>query len=295
MSSPAPKPPDAGPFRLSVLIPAHNEAALIERLLKGILDDPEAAELEIAVIPNGCSDETAARAAAVDPRIKVSSLTQGSKIAALRHGDSMLVTFPRVYLDADVQIATRTLLELGNELSKEGGPMVASPRLVVNTRGASWAARQYFRVWALTDYRKHGHIGSGVYALSESGRARFRDWPDVIADDRFVQQLFLPSERLTLPDHTFTVQSPRTLRAQIRRMSRIIRGNRELPAELEVAARAPSTRHLALLARAARRPSLWAALPVYVTAGVVATVLARRESAKGAPVEWHQDETTRHA
>lgn len=284
-----------GTSRVSVLIPAHNEGALIERLLRDILDDPRASALEIAVVPNGCTDDTAARAAAAGPRVVVSSLAQGSKIAALREGDSLLTTFPRVYLDADVQISTGTLLALGDALSREGGPMVASPRLVVDTRGASWAARQYFRVWALTDYRLHGHIGSGVYALSESGRARFGEWPDVIADDRFVQQLFLPSERLTLPDHSFTVRSPRTLRAQIRRMSRIIRGNRELPAELEVAGRDPSTRHVSLLSRVARRPGLWAALPVYLMARVVATGLAWRESTRGTPVDWHQDETTRHA
>jgi glycosyltransferase involved in cell wall biosynthesis len=279
--------------RLSVVIPAHDEAPIIERLLHGLVSGPQSDDLEIIVVPNGCTDDTAERAAAVGPGIKVSSIAQGSKIAALREGDRVATTFPRAYVDADVMVDAQTLLALADPLSHPGGPLVATPSLVVDTAGASWPVRQYFRVWELTEYRQHGHIGSGIYALAAAGRARFAEWPDVIADDRFIQQLFLPSERLSLPSLTFTLQSPRTLRAQVRRRARVERGNRELPAELQIARVPTNTRYLALARRVLERPSLWPAAVVYAIATTASSLQARWESTARRPVKWHRDETTR--
>jgi glycosyltransferase involved in cell wall biosynthesis len=279
--------------RLSVVIPAHDEAPIIERLLHGLVSGPESDDMEIIVVPNGCTDDTAERAAAVDPGIVVSSITQGSKIAALREGDRIASAFPRVYVDADVMVDTQTLLALADALSRPGGPLVASPSLVVDTAGASWPVRQYFRVWELTQYRQHGHIGSGIYALAGAGRARFAEWPDLIADDRFIQQLFLPSERLIIPDLTFTVQCPRTLRAQVRRRARVARGNRQLPAELQLAGVSTRRRHLALACQVLGRLSLWPAAVVYTVATTASILQARWESTAHRQVNWHRDDTTR--
>jgi glycosyltransferase involved in cell wall biosynthesis len=279
--------------RLSVVIPAHDEAPIIERLLHGLLSAPESDDLEIIVVPNGCTDDTAERAAAVDPGIVISSIAQASKIAALREGDRVATTFPRAYVDADVMVNAQTLLALADALSRPGGPLVASPSLVVDTAGATWPVRQYFRVWELTEYRQYDHIGSGIYALASAGRARFAEWPDVTADDRFIQQLFLPSERLGLSGLTFTVQSPRTLRAQVRRRARIARGNRELPAQLEKASAPTRSRYLALASQVLARPSLWPAAVVYAVATTASRLQARWESTAHRQVNWHRDDTTR--
>ncbi len=277
---------------LSVVIPAHDESAVIARLLGALASASGASQLEIVVVPNGCTDDTAERAAAF-PGVRVSPIEVGSKIAALREADRVATVFPRAYVDADVDVSFDTLLALAEALSRPAGPLVASPRLVVDTTGASWPARQFYKVWELTEYRQKDHIGSGLYALSEQGRARFGDWPDVIADDRFIQQLFLPSERLSLPHHTFTVRSPRTLRAQIHRATRINRGNRELPATLQNAPAPEAGRHAELLKRVLRRPALWPAFPIYLAGSLIASFRARRELARGQAADWHRDDTTR--
>lgn len=277
---------------MSVVIPAHNESGVIARLLRTLTGSPDAARLEIVVVPNGCDDDTAERAAGF-PAVAVSSIAEGSKIAALREADRVATVFPRAYVDADVEVDVATLLALAEALAAPGGPLVASPSLVVDTTGASWPVRQFYKVWELTEYRQSGHIGSGIYALSEQGRQRFGDWPRVIADDRFVQQLFLPSERLSLPGHTFTVRSPRTLRAQIKRATRINRGNRELPAQLQNAPEPTAGRHAALARRVLRRPDLWLAFPIYLAASLLASRRARREISRGAAADWHRDDTTR--
>ncbi len=279
---------------LSIVIPAHDEANVITTLLSGILADPRSSEIEIIVVANGCTDDTAVRAGTF-PDVTVSSITQSSKIAALREGDRLATCFPRAYVDADVQVSTDTLLALATELRTAGGPLVAAPTLVVDTSSASWPTRQFYKVWELTDYRQHDHIGSGIYALSAEGRARFGDWPAVTADDRFIQQLFDPSERRSLTNHSFTVQSPRSLHAQINRATRIIRGNRELPNNLQKAAQPRATRHLALAGRVIRRPRLWLAAAIYVAATGAAALRAAREMRRGGQPEWHRDHTTRTA
>lgn len=282
--------------RMSVVIPAHNEATVIERLLTTLVSHPRAAELEFVVVTNGCTDDTAARARAVDERIRVIELTEASKIAALTAGDEAAVAFPRAYVDADVDVDTPTLLALADVLARPDGPMVASPRLIVDSAQSSWAVRQHFRVWALSDYRTSGHIGSGIYALSEQGRQRFDAWPQIIADDRFVQQLFRPHERHTLDTHSFTVRSPRTLSALIRRSTRIARGNLELPASSPaVATPSGAGRHLRLIGRVVRRPSLWLALGVYSVTSSLPPLLARRDIARRQARDWHRDDTTRVA
>ncbi|MGB4779620.1 glycosyltransferase [Microbacterium sp.] len=277
--------------RLSVVIPAHNEAAVIDRLLATVTADPRADQFEIVVVANGCSDDTAARARAHDG-VQVVEIAAASKIAALNAADAAASAFPRAYVDADVMIDADALFALADVLSTDGVE-IASPRLVVDTSAASWAVRQHYRIWELSDYRRSGHIGSGVYALSQAGRARFAEWPDVIADDRFVQQLFLPAERATLDDHAFTVRSARDMRSHINRSVRIARGNQELPSSMQNAS-APSTASRGgLVARVARRPSLWLPFAVYCVSWTAPNLLARRAIKQSKERTWNRDQTSR--
>src|SRR3954470_21776937 len=94
--------------RASVVIPAHNEAALIGDCLRVLLEDADAGEFEVVVVCNGCTDDTAGIAAdfAGSTVIEVDA---ASKIAALNTGDEVATTFPRIYLDADVAIVLASI------------------------------------------------------------------------------------------------------------------------------------------------------------------------------------------
>jgi glycosyltransferase involved in cell wall biosynthesis len=279
---------------MSVVIPAHDEASVIGRLLEALTTDPRGHELELVVVANGCTDATARVAASYGATVTVVVIDEASKIAALEAGDQAATVFPRAYVDADVVLGVEALLALADELERPGGALVASPRLEVDTVGAAWAVRQHYRVWELTDYRRTGHIGSGVYALSADGRRRFGRWPRVIADDRFVQQLFHPRQRRTLDEHAFTVRSARTLRAHLRRSTRIARGNLELPGELQHAA-APlgGARAANLVRRVLVRPDLWSAFAVYAITSTLPRLTARRQVAERTEPLWARDDTTR--
>ena len=44
-----------------------------------------------------------------------------------------------------------------------------------------------------------GVPGFGVFAMNRAGRARWADWPDIIADDTYARWNFTPEERLSVP------------------------------------------------------------------------------------------------
>lgn len=270
---------------LSVVIPAHDEARVLPRLLAQLADD----RLEIVVVANGCQDATAEIARAAGTRVV--ELAEGSKVAALNAGDEAASVFPRAYVDADVEISAEALLALGARLSR-GPELVASPRLRLDLDEVSRPVRAYYAVWELSAFRRRGHIGSGVYALSQEGRARFGQFPQVIGDDRFVQGLFAPAERATV-DAEFVVRPPRTLRALLGRGSRVAAGNRELQ-RAGLAGHAPSRGRSVreLVGEVASRPTLWGPFLVYAAVQVRTAMLAERK-VRAADRVWDRDETSR--
>ena len=52
-----------------VIIPAHNEAAVIARCLDTLLEPPRPDRLDVVVVANGCTDDTADRARAFGPPV----------------------------------------------------------------------------------------------------------------------------------------------------------------------------------------------------------------------------------
>lgn len=276
---------------MSVVIPAHDEERVIGRLLRGLA--PAADEIDVVVVANGCGDRTAAVARGVDPRIRVVEIAEASKAAALDAGDRAATCFPRAYVDADIEVSAGTLLSLADLLDR-GPALVASPEPVLELDGVSGPVAAYYAIWQLSAFRQDGHIGSGVYALSRAGRDRFRHFPRLIGDDRFVQGLFSPRERATVGDRVFTVHPPRTLRALVRRGARIAAGNRQLRAA-GLAGYEPSRAESfgSLLRRVASRPNLWPAFLLYCAVQIRTGQLAEGRLAGEEPQLWTRDETSR--
>jgi glycosyltransferase involved in cell wall biosynthesis len=271
---------------LSVIIPAHDEEQVLPRLLARLADR----RLEVIVVANGCRDATAdvARAAGV----RVVELGEGSKVAALNAGDAAASVFPRAYVDADIEVDAAALLAVADRL-RRGPALVASPRLRLDLSDATWPVRAYYAVWELSSFRRRGHIGSGIYALSAEGRGRFGEFPTVVGDDRFVQGQFTPAERATVDEAEFVVRPPRTVAALLVRGARIAAGNRELQ-RLGLAGHAPTrgTSFRELLATVAPRPGLWGPFVVYVVIQLRTAALADRKLRADDRV-WDRDETSR--
>lgn len=190
---------------VSVLIPAHNEADWLPACLDALCAaDPVAGPVEVIVVANGCTDDTAElarkKATAFEARgwaLRVLEMAQGSKLGALNAGEAAARGGVLVYLDADVLISPPLLAQLAEALV-EGAPRYASGMPQVTTSG-DWVTRHYTRFWQTTGFMTHGVPGFGVFAMNRAGRARWGEWPDIISDDTFARLNFRPEERIAVP------------------------------------------------------------------------------------------------
>jgi glycosyltransferase involved in cell wall biosynthesis len=259
----------------SVILPAHNEADNIVATLEALTADAGPGELEIVVVCNGCTDDTAEVAATV-PGVRVEQIETPSKLAALRTGDRVATVFPRIYLDADIRLPTATVRALAEALSDDAALVAGVPgRMDLSDSGRLVSLFYEFRD-RLPVYAAGG-IGAGVYALSRTGRARFDDWPDLRSgDDQFIRRLFAPHERATLPDHATLIEPPPDLRSVIRRGVRTRKGNTRLSAG--AAGRdlpPPPPGRLTALREAARTPRGIASACVFIAVTVIVRVRVR--------------------
>lgn len=279
----------------SIVIPAHNETSVIMRCLEPILAAGRNQAFEITVVSNGSTDTTATVASEMLRNYdsgSVFEITEASKSAALRVGDSVSQTYPRIYLDADVHVSADVLLCLAQLLLAVPEPAVAAPRLRIDTTGCSWPLLAYHRVWMTLPYVADGIVGSGLYALNAAGGERKGQFPDVISDDAYVRGLFTRQERHTSAGE-FTIFAPRTLRALIKRRARVAVGNSEVE---NLVHGAGSDTTCASLVRAVRCGHVTLAeVAVYGAITSAALTVARLRRWRGTDRQWSTDVTSRGA
>jgi hypothetical protein len=174
----------------------------------------------------------------------------------------------------------------------EAQALIASPRPVMDFEGCSWAVRAYYAVWLALPYVRNGLMGTGVYALSEKGRQRFAEFPQVIADDGYVRALFSPSERLLVTDCHALVRAPRDLANLIKIKTRSRLGVYELQMKFPELAQkvAPGSGGLPFIAR---RPSLWGAAMVYLGVNLYTRWRAKRMARERGFDIWERDDSRR--
>ena len=279
---------------ISVIVPAHNEASVIGRCLRSMLEGAEPGELEILVVCNGCTDETAAIAGSFGPPVRVLESPTASKNAALNLGHERATAYPRFFVDADIELPLESIRRVADVL-RSGQIHGAAPRIRVDLREASWPVRAYYDIWLRTPYVREGMLGSGVYAISEEGGRRFDRFPDIIADDGFARLLFTPEERCSVDHAHFVMTPPRTLRSLIHINVRRRVGLFEM-AEIHPETTRNEARHQRrAIFRLASDPGRWPGLIVYLYAKAACMLIYRWKAARGRQKEWNRDETSRAA
>ncbi len=276
---------------ISIIIPAHNESGVIERTLKAMTTDAAANEFEIIVVCNGCSDDTAALARRFTPIVKVIETPVAGKAHALNLGDSAATGFPRIYADADVVILTDAIRTLAQRL-QQGDLLAVAPTPDFDLARCSWAVRAVYQIRALLPSSRDGIGGSGVYALLEEGRARFREFPALTADDGYVRIQFAERERQMLPDVRSQVFPPRTLKDLIATKTRAHYGTLELAAAFPQLWQSRYQRNHDSLAKLFRYPWLWPQLSIYCFVTLIAKHRARKRM-RNRIVKWERDQTSR--
>jgi glycosyltransferase involved in cell wall biosynthesis len=274
---------------VSVVIPAHNEEAVIARCLTTLTAGALPSEVAVVVVCNGCEDRTASIARTSYPEATVVELAVASKSAALNAGDEHASRFPRIYLDADIELPIAALRETARALT-DPGTLCAAPTPEFEMDGRPALIRHYYDVWKQLPYLSDDMVGTGVYGLSERGRARFDAFPDLTADDQFVLQQFDRSERRALRGQHFVVHTPTTLRGLLAIRRRAYRGVTELGGS-GLARHEPATGSGRQLLALAREPRNVPAVATYVAISLYAKASARL----GRGPRWERDESARRA
>ena len=274
---------------MSVVVPAHDEQAVIDRCLGALLADAAPGELDVVVVCNGCSDDTAERARRHG--VKVVELAEPGKIDALNAGDAAVTGFPRIYLDADAVLTTAAARSVARALER-GPALAAAPHVRLVTDGVSPLVAWHYRAWAALPVTRTGYLGSGVYAVSQEGHRRIAPFPDVIADDDYVRRSFAPHERATT-EGDYEVCPPRTVAGYVHRALRGRAGNVALAVSGIPLVPQPTTSGARALLPMLRDPRMWA--PVAAFTALTALVRVRLALAGGSVAGWNHDLSSRVA
>ena len=212
---------------VSVVIPAHNEEAVLAATLDRLLAGTAPGEFDVIVVPNACTDATASIARRAG--VTVIETPVPGKVPALRLGDEACQVFPRVYLDADVSLTADSVRALVSAAARPG-VLACAPVPELDLAGVSRLARRLHRAHEALVAPSRGLAGVGVYVLNAAGHDRVFPMPDVISDDGWTHNSFTPSERVVVTSARSRVRPARTVRAHLNRRVRVRQGNQQLAA-----------------------------------------------------------------
>ena len=265
---------------------------MIGRLLGPLVSTSEAGELEIIVVANGCTDNTVEVAGSFGPQVRVVSTPVASKAAALASGDEAASGFPRIYIDADVELGADDARALAKAVLHPG-ILAAAPQRELALADRPWLVRWWYEVWSRLPEVEQGLFGRGVICLSQAGYERIAKLPPVIADDLITSLAFAQSERVVTDSARVLVHPPRTVTDLFRRRVRAIVGVRQVEQTADAPDSTARTQVADLLAIARRNPAMTVKVTVFVAVSILARVRARRAIARGDFSTWLRDESSR--
>lgn len=283
--------------RGTVIIPAHNEQAVIARTLEPLRALAGSGHIEVIVACNGCTDRTA-QIARTYPGVIVLETSTPSKVAALNDADRKASNYPRLYLDADITL-TPSALRMTFEYLNESGSLSARPAFEYDTHGASVLVRAFYRARARIPSTNAALWGAGAYGLSLQGRNRFAQFPDIVADDLFVDRLFSTQEKKILPTIPVKVCTPRNSASLLAVLGRNYRGQAQLknnaqPLQERPHATGGTGATLRLLIQSISGPVSAAQAAVYTGFVLLARAQANTRGRRHG-IRWERDETSRQA
>lgn len=215
----------SAPAKAAVVVPAHDEATVIERTLTCLAEPLRTGAIDVHVVCNGCSDDTAARARAF-PRVEVSELSRPSKVAAINHGILSAGTLPVIVLDADIDLPSAAIPGLVRALGA-GNTLAGRPPFRYDVTASSPLVRAYYRARLRIPEMSNALWGAGIYALNPRGVEAVGELPDVTADDFYVDQIISSGAKAFPAIPPVRVRMPRTSRALIATLIRVHRGTSE--------------------------------------------------------------------
>ena len=191
---------------VSLIIPAHDESATLERGLRNVLTQAcDDLDIEVIVVANGCTDDTVAiaeglvgefSAAGID--LQVHDDPVAGKTAALNFGDQCARGDVLFYCDADITMAPGTLRAMTSALQDPDIDLVSA------SQDYAMPQNRIVRGWAncyhASPYQRGDDVVHGLFGVTRAGRSRFGSFPETMADDRYLSLIFGRHERQRVDD-----------------------------------------------------------------------------------------------
>lgn len=278
----------------TVIVPAHNEANVIENCLNSIINQKE---VDHIIVPcNGCTDNTVEIVKQKYPAVICLDIEKPSKTNALNiaeeKANELGISYPIFYIDADTRLSENSI-SLITEKMKQGDILLAAPTPVINTAKSSWLVKKYYQVWTRLPYIKEGVIATCSFIISEQGRKRFKRFADVIGDDGFVRCHFKNTEISNIKGTEIYITAPKDIFSLIKIKTRARLGNMELIASsqcpVQEAKHYGSVMKSRLLSREAIPTS------IYIIIAFIIRLRAKLQFRKLASYQWETDNSSRNS
>jgi glycosyltransferase involved in cell wall biosynthesis len=212
----------------TLIIPAHNEASVIERCLDSLIQQKNVTRIIVAC--NGCTDNTAE---IVNnnyghlPHLICLDIKKPSKTHALNEAEKHIIDFPVFYIDADTALSIDAIPTITQQMQDKPLHLTA-PTPIINTEQSSWLVKQYYKIWQSLPYIEAGVIATCSFIVSQQGRQRFDKFPDVINDDGYIRCQFKADEISNIAGSEIYIQAPKDIFSLIKIKTRARLGNMQL-------------------------------------------------------------------
>tara|TARA_Y100000296_G_scaffold37900_1_gene43841 strand:- start:365 stop:1189 length:825 start_codon:yes stop_codon:yes gene_type:complete len=272
----------------TAIVPAHNESSVIRRCLDSLVSQEGLDTIIVAC--NGCSDDTALIVRSEYPSVICLDIDKPSKVNALNEAEKHITTWPVFYIDADIAISEGAVKQICEGM-KEQNLLLAAPEPQIDTSKSPWLVRRFYDAWLRLPYIREGVIATCTFVISEEGRKRFGEFPDVIADDGYVRSHFYDHELGNVAGAKVFVSAPRSVKSLIKIKTRARLGNVELKAR-GMGYDKPESKYGAIL------PSLlfsrhWLSAMVYIGFVIVFRLRAKQQFKDLDNYQWEVDHTSR--
>lgn len=276
----------------SIIIPAHNEESCIAKCLKSLLEyNSKFNSLQIIIVCNNCTDGTASIVKSFTPEVACIETDIASKVNAINEGEKIATSYPRIYLDADIILNINSIEAIINLFSNKNC-LAGSVEAKMDLSNSSWFVKAFYDIWLALPYCKAGMIGSGVYALSEKGRSRFGEFPNIIADDGYVRCLFKDDERMVTKGYFALVNAPRDLLSLIKIKTRSRLGRYQLKDKFPNLLANETKDYQGTFKELIFNFQLWPKLTVYLGVNMISRLRAKYQYLTK-QTTWERDESSR--
>ena len=278
----------------TVIVPAHNESAVIEACLDSLINQPEVDQIIVAC--NGCTDNTADIVRKKYPAIHCLDISTPSKVNALNEAESFArelgLTFPVYYIDADTRLSENCVACV-NQYLKTSDILLAAPTPIIDTSHSSWIVKTYYKVWVNLPYIKEGVIATCSYIITEEGRRRFEEFPDVINDDGFIRCNFWNREISNVPNAEIYIRAPKDLYSLIKIKTRARLGNMQLRASGQC--KVIENKQYGSVMRSRLLSRNWFSTIIYIGIASIIRIRSKKQFKQLKDYRWEKDLSSRGA